>query len=126
VDSHAYCVNVSAGGIGEPGRGFMLITRQVGRRACNVVARHDLFEQVGWRRLAHRVRPEDAMWFASDDLQVEVVRGPAAGQHGVELLTGLLTGGQACTVSTERVGRLLSLAMERPATRDAPSGIWKR
>ena len=29
------------------------------------------------------------------DLQVEVVRDPAAGQHGVELLPGLLTGGEA-------------------------------
>ena len=43
-----------------------------------------------------RVGPDDAVRVAvPDGLQVEVVRGPAAGQHGVELLPGLLTGGEA-------------------------------
>ena len=28
----------------------------------------------------------------ADDLQVEVVGGPAAGEHGVQLLAGLLSG----------------------------------
>ena len=31
----------------------------------------------------------------ADDLQVEVVGDPAAGEHGVQLLAGLLPGGQA-------------------------------
>jgi hypothetical protein len=31
----------------------------------------------------------------ADDLQVEVVGGPSAGEHGVQLLPGLLPGGQA-------------------------------
>jgi hypothetical protein len=44
----------------------------------------------------YRVRPEDAVGVAvPDDLQVEVVRDLAAGQHGVELLPGLFAVGQA-------------------------------
>ena len=31
----------------------------------------------------------------ADDLQVEVIGGPSAGEHGVQLLPGLLSGGQA-------------------------------
>src|SRR4029453_702111 len=31
----------------------------------------------------------------ADHLQVKVIRGPAAGEHGVQLLPGLLSGGQA-------------------------------
>ena len=31
----------------------------------------------------------------ADDLEVEVVGGPAAGEHGVQLLAGLLPGEQA-------------------------------
>src|SRR5215216_2548859 len=61
-----------------------------------VVAGHDLFEDVGGRRRPYRVRPDDAVGVAvPDDLQVEVVGDSSAGQHGVELLAGLFTGGQA-------------------------------
>ena len=84
---HPDCVNVSAGGIGEPGRGVVLVALQGSCGACGVVAGQDLFEQVGWRRRPYRVRPDDAVWVAvPHDLKVEVVRDPAAGQHGVELL----------------------------------------
>ena len=43
-----------------------------------------------------RLGPDEAVRVAvPDDLQVEVVGDPAPGQHGVQLLPGLLAGGQA-------------------------------
>jgi hypothetical protein len=42
------------------------------------------------------VGSDEGVWVAvADDLQVEVVGGPAAGEHGVELLARLLVGEQA-------------------------------
>ena len=90
------CVNVSPSGIGEPGGRVVLIALQGGCGACGVVAGQDLFEEVGRRGGPYRLWPDDAVGVAvPDDLQVEVVRDPAAGQHGVELLPGLFTGGEA-------------------------------
>ena len=37
----------------------------------------------------------------ADDLEVEVVGVPAAGEHGVQLLPGLLPGARPCMVSAE-------------------------
>ena len=43
-----------------------------------------------------RLGPDEAVRVAvPDDLQVEMVGDPASGQHGVQLLPGLLAGDQA-------------------------------
>jgi hypothetical protein len=43
-------VNVSPGGIGEPGPGIVLVAVQGGRRPWSVVGGQDVFEEVGRRR----------------------------------------------------------------------------
>ena len=78
------CVDVSLSRIGEPDGRVVLIRQQGGCGACGVVARQDLLEKVGRRGGPYRLWPDDAVGVAvPDDLQVEVVRDPATGQHGV-------------------------------------------
>ena len=55
-----------------------------------------MFEQFGRGAGGDGVGSDDGVWVAvADDLQVEVVGRPSAGEHGVQLLTGFLTGDQA-------------------------------
>ena len=64
-------------------------------RGC-AVAGQDLLEQLGRGGRVDRLGPDEAVRVAvPDDLQVEVVGDPASGQHGVQLLPGLLAGDQA-------------------------------
>jgi hypothetical protein len=65
-------------------------------RCCghwSVVAGEDVLE--GFSRCFGRdgFGTDDAVWVAvADDLEVEVIGTPAAGEHGVELLPGFLPG----------------------------------
>ena len=55
------CVNVSPGGFTEPQGWVMLIMVQCGCRPRRVVARQDLFEKVGRRRLSNCLWPDNAV-----------------------------------------------------------------
>ena len=61
-----------------------------------VVAGQDLFEEFGGGAGVDGVGSDDGVRVAvTDDLQVEVVGGPSAGEHGVQLLPGLLAGDES-------------------------------
>ena len=89
-------VEVAGGGVAEPDGRVVLVAEQGGGGPGGVVAGQDLLEDVGGGGRADRLGPDDAVRVAvADDLQVEVVGDAAAGQHRVQLLPGLLAGGQA-------------------------------
>ena len=61
-----------------------------------VVAGEDLLQDLGRRARCDGLGSDDGVRVAvADDLQVEVVGGPAAGEHGVQLLPGFLPGSEA-------------------------------
>ena len=61
-----------------------------------VVAGQDLFEQFGRGARDDAVGSDEAVRVAvADHLQVQVIRGSSAGEHGVQLLPGFLAGQQA-------------------------------
>src|SRR5512133_2832076 len=67
-----------------------------GRGPCRVVAGQDVFEKVGRRGGPNGLWPDDAVRVAvPNSLHVEVVGDLAAGQHGVQVLPGLVSGGEA-------------------------------
>ena len=92
---HLEGVDVVAGGVCEPDGRVVLVALQGGGGPGRVVAGQDLLEQLGRGGRVDRLGPDEAVRVAvPDDLQVEVVGDPAPGQHGVQLLPGLLTGDQ--------------------------------
>src|SRR5512132_4324978 len=67
-----------------------------GRGPCRVVAGQDVFEKVGRRGGPNGLWPDEAVGVAvPDDLQMKVVCDLSAGQHGVQVLPGLVSGGEA-------------------------------
>ena len=89
-------VEVAGGGGAEPDGGVLLLALQGGGGLRCGVAGQDLLEQLGGGPrvdivgLDHRVRVP-----VPDHREVDVVGAAAAGQHGVELLPGFLTGHDA-------------------------------
>ena len=93
---HLEGVDVAGGGVSEPDGRVVLVALQGGGGPGCVVAGQDLLEQLGRGGRVDRLGPDEAVRVAvPDDLQVEVVGDPASGQHGVQLLPGLLAGDQA-------------------------------
>ena len=65
-----------------------------------VVAGEDLLQGLGWGAGCDGFGSDEGVRVAvADDLKVEVVGGPSAGEHGVQLLPGLLPGSRPCMVS---------------------------
>jgi hypothetical protein len=94
--SHMEGVDIAGGGVCEPDGRVVLVAFQGGGGPGRVVAGQDLLEQVGRGGRVDRLGPDEAVRVAvSDDLQVEMVGDAAPGQHGVQLLPGLLAGEQA-------------------------------
>jgi hypothetical protein len=86
-------VCVAPYGVGQPGRS---VGAAMWWQSRCVVASECLSEQLGRGARRDAVGSDEGVWVAvADDLQVEVVGGPAAGEHGVELLARLLVGEQA-------------------------------
>ena len=80
----------------EPDRGVAELPELGGGGGGGVVAGQDLFEHFGGGAGCDGVGSDDGVWVAvADDLQVQVVGGPSAGEHGVQLLPGFLAGDQA-------------------------------
>ena len=93
---HLEGVDVVAGGVCEPDGRVVLVALQGGGGPRCAVAGQDLLEQLGRGGRMDRLGPDEAVRVAvPDDLQVEMVGDPASGQHGVQLLPGLLAGDQA-------------------------------
>ena len=93
---HLEGVDVAGGGVCEPDGRVVLVALQGGGGPRCAVAGQDLLEQLGRGGRVDRLGPDEAVRVAvPDDLQVEVVGDPAPGQHGVQLLPGLLAGDQA-------------------------------
>ena len=93
---HMEGVDVPGGGVCEPDGRVVLVALQGGGGPGRIVAGQDLLKQVGRGGRVDRLGPDEAVRVAvPDDLQVEVVGDPASGQHGVQLLPGLLAGDQA-------------------------------
>ncbi len=93
---HLEGVDVAGGGVAEPDGRVVLLALQGGGGPGRVVAGQDPLEQVGRGGRMDRLGPDEAVRVAvPDDLQVEMVGDPAPGQHGVQLLPGLLAGDQA-------------------------------
>ena len=73
-----------------------MFTLRGGRGDGGVVAGEDVLEEVGRGRGVDVVGSDDRVRVAvADDLQVDVVGFGAAGEHRVQLLSGLSPGGQA-------------------------------
>jgi hypothetical protein len=61
-----------------------------------VVAGEYLLEQFGWGAGCDGFGSDEGVRVAvADDLQIEVIRDPAAGKHRIQLLPGFLSGDQA-------------------------------
>jgi hypothetical protein len=58
-----------------------------------LVTRENLLQSLGWRAGCEGVGSDEGVRVAvADHLQVEVIRGSSAGEHGVQLLPGFLSG----------------------------------
>jgi hypothetical protein len=80
----------------------MKLTQQGGGGDGRVVAGEDLLQRLGRSWGCDGFGPDHSVRVtAADDLEVEVVGVPAADEHGVELLAGLLP----CEQSVHGVGR---------------------
>ena len=80
----------------QPDRGVAELPELGGGGGGGVVAGQDLFEQFGGGAGCDGFGSDDGVRVAvADDLQVQVIGGPSAGEHGVQLLPGFLPGDQA-------------------------------
>ena len=93
-------VEVAPDGFAEPDGGGLLVSQQGAGRSWAAVSGKDVFEQLGRGGGQYRVGPGEGVRVpVAGHRNVDVVGAAAAGQHGVELLPGLLTGHDACIVS---------------------------
>ena len=89
-------VDVPGGRRAEPGRGCGEVAGEGGGGAGRVVPGEDVLEEVGGGGRVGVLGADDLVGVAvADDLQVDVVGERAAGEHRVELLSGLGPGGEA-------------------------------
>ena len=93
---HGQGVDVPGGSGAELVGGVVLVAEPGGRRAGGVVAGQDLFEDLGGGGRVDQVGVDHGVRVAvPGGLQVDVVGVPAAGEHRVQLLTGLAAAGDA-------------------------------
>ena len=89
-------VGVALDSVEQPGGGVVEFTQGRGGGGRRVVAGQDLLQGLGRGAGRDGVGADHTVGVAvADDLEVEVVGVPAAGEHGVELLPGFLAGEQA-------------------------------
>ena len=89
-------VGVALDGVEQPGSWVAEFSQQCGGGGRGVVAGEDLLQDLGRRAGCDGFGSDEGVRVAvADDLKVEVVGGPSAGEHGVQLLAGLLPGEQA-------------------------------
>jgi hypothetical protein len=103
-------VNVALDRLVEPHRRVLKLTQQGGGGDGRVVAGEDLLQGLGRSWGCDGFGPDHSVRVTvADDLEVEVVGVPAAAEHGVELLAGLLP----CEQSVHGVGRNPLSAVDR-------------
>jgi hypothetical protein len=86
-------VEVAGGRGAEPGNRVVLFALQGGGRLRGGVARQDLFEHFGSGPSLDALGLDHGVRFSvSDHRKIDVVGAAPAGEHGVELLSGFLTG----------------------------------
>ena len=89
-------VGVALDGLEQPGRRVVEFAQQGGGGDGRFIAGEDLLQRLGRRARCDGVGSDEGVGVAvADDLEVEVVGVPAAGEHGVQLLAGFLPGQQA-------------------------------
>jgi hypothetical protein len=89
-------VGVALDRLEKPGRWVVEFAQQGAGGDGRFVGGEDLLQRLGRRARCDGLGPNDGVGVAvADDLEVEVVGVPAAGEHGVQLLSGLLPGQQA-------------------------------
>jgi len=72
----------------KPGRWVVELAQQGAGGDGGFVAGEDLLQRLGRRARADGLGPENGVGVAvADDLKVEVIGCPAAGEHGVQLLS---------------------------------------
>ena len=89
-------VEVAGGGLAQLHCGVGLLALQGGGGGGGVVAGEDGLQLVDGGERADDLGSDDAVRVAvADDLEVDVIGQPAAAEHRVQLLAGLLAGGEA-------------------------------
>ena len=89
-------VGVALDRLEEPGRWVVEAAQHSAGGDRRFIAGDDLLQRLGRGARCDGVRSDEGVRVAvADDLKVEVVGMPAAGQHRVQLLPGLLPGHQA-------------------------------
>ena len=89
-------VGVALDRLEKPGRGVIEFAHHGAGRDGRFIAGNDLLQRLSRRAGCDDFGPDDAVRVAvADDLEVEVVGVPAAGEHGVQLLPGFLPGQEA-------------------------------
>ena len=90
---HMKPVGVALDGVEQPGSWVAEFAQQRGGRGRGLVAGEDLLQHLGRGAGCDGVGSDEGVRVAvADDLQVEVVGEPSAGEHGVQLLPGFLPG----------------------------------
>ena len=89
-------VGVALDRLEQPGRWVVELAQQGAGGDGRFVAGEDLLQRLGRGARCDGVGSDEGVRVAvADDLEVEVVGVPAAGEHGVQLLPGFLPGEQA-------------------------------